>query len=279
MSGVHLDLDGALGASPAGLPDVDARSWGPRLRYLARPADIERFRERFGERLAPFVVYGSGDFHHLTALLAGRLHEPLVLVCFDNHPDWDRRPPRWACGAWVNRALALPQVRAVSVWGCGNHELRPPHRLFAPRAALRSGRLEVRGWRARLGRWADTGSGALEGATWRSQLEGFCAGLGGARVYVSVDLDCLRDGAATTSWEPGLFTPDDLRWALSVLHRATRVVGGDICGAWSPGTYERPFQRLAARWDHPRLPPREPPAARTLNRAAVAALWPALTGG
>ena len=69
-----------------------------------------------------FLAYGSGDFHHLSALLVRRIPTPLTLVSFDNHPDWDIRPPRWCCGSWINRALDWCAREEAAVWGCGNFE-------------------------------------------------------------------------------------------------------------------------------------------------------------
>jgi len=111
----HLDLDGAWPAEMLGLSRIEAREWGPQLRFSAPSRLVETFYENYEPRLTPFVVYGSGDFHHLSALWVRRVREPVVLVSFDNHPDWDIRPPRWCCGSWVNRALELPTVRRVSV--------------------------------------------------------------------------------------------------------------------------------------------------------------------
>jgi len=94
----------------------------------------------------PFLLYGSGDFHYLTALRLRRIAQPVVLISFDNHPDWDVRPPKWGCGGWVNRALELPHIRHVAVWGCGNFECWWPHQIFGNRRAERTGVLEVHPW-------------------------------------------------------------------------------------------------------------------------------------
>src|SRR5689334_16067578 len=123
--GLHLDLDGAWD----GLTWIATRSaivWGPRLRYFARRGNIEAFSTDVSASLPRFVVLGSGDFHHLTAVFLRRIAGPVTVISFDNHPDWDIRPPRWTCGGWVNRALNLPQVHRVAVWGCGNFELSLP---------------------------------------------------------------------------------------------------------------------------------------------------------
>ena len=115
IGALHLNLDDAWLDEPLGLPVLDARAWGPQLRFSAPPRLIEKFYREHESRLAQFLLYGSGDFHHLTALWARRVTQPFVLVSFDNHPDWDIRPPKWACGGWVNRALELSHdVRGVA---------------------------------------------------------------------------------------------------------------------------------------------------------------------
>ena len=77
-SGIHLNLDDAWDAS-SGLTSLDARQWGPQLRFCAPPRLIERFFAEYDAQLAPFVPYGSGDFHHLSALWLQRVREPVVL--------------------------------------------------------------------------------------------------------------------------------------------------------------------------------------------------------
>src|SRR6266702_1150856 len=166
---LHLNVDDAWPNESIGLPTADARSWGPRLRFSVPPRLIEQFyREREKDLAAPFLLYGSGDFHHMTALRLRSVAEPMVLVSFDNHPDWDVRPPKWTCGGWVNRALDLPRVRRVSVWGCGNFEVNWPSRLFANHAALRSGRLNVMAWAERC-----AGRGDITRDNWRVKFESF----------------------------------------------------------------------------------------------------------
>lgn len=353
--GVHVDLDGSgRGAGEQlGLETVDARSWGPRLRYLCSARDVDAFeREVLGggaaQRLGPsaamprFVLSGSGDFHHLAGLWLRRAlaasgasdertkgavrtagaaqggTEGVTVYSFDNHPDWDVRPPRWACGGWLKVALGLERVSRVSVWGCGNFEMAWPGRWWR----VRDERMEVRPWRERLSvRDAATeryraltraagpsgdSRGGPDGATggkassanWRREWERECGAAdvaagpardcgardGGTqsarrrRVYVTIDLDCLAPGEATTNWEQGLFTVDDLVWALGRLHESAEVIGGDICGAYSRPSAAGLLRRLAMWWDHPQLGPVDEERAREVNSRAILRLWPALTG-
>ena len=207
---------------------------------------IERFYREIEPQLAPFILYGSGDFHHLTALWLRRVDQPVTLVSFDNHPDWDIRPPKWGCGGWINRALRLPQVQRVSVWGCGNFECWWPRRIFGNRRAERKGRLELHPWADNRGRRARERRGAILRQDWQRRFLAFVKELSGDAVYVTIDLDCLRAEDAITNWESGCFSLDDLEWALRELRHATQIIAGDLCGAFSPPQYARWKQRFAA---------------------------------
>jgi arginase family enzyme len=276
---LHLNLDDAWPNELFGLPSIDAREWGPHLRFSAPPRLIEQFYEEREKDLAtPFLLYGSGDFHHLTAVRLRTIAEPIVLVSFDNHPDWDVRPPKWACGGWVNRALELPNVRRASVWGCGNFECWWPHQIFGNRRAERTGIVEVHPWADDRPLKDRQRKGAILRDSWRDRFEEFMKGLGGENVYVTIDLDCLRVEEARTNWESGRFTVLDLEWALGRLRECCRIIGGDICGAYSPPNYARWKQRFAAEFDRPKLEPPNLEQARVTNLRSVEKLWPLLAG-
>ena len=189
---VQVNLDDPWFDRPAGVPVLDAKQWGPRLRFSAPPRLIETFYREYESQLPPFVLYGSGDFHHLSALWVRRVVQPVIVISFDNHPDWDIRPPKWACGGWVNRALELPNVRRVSVWGCGNFECWWPRQIFGNRRAEREGKLEVHPWADERPEKDRQRRGAMLRENWREHFERFASDLRGTDVYVTIDLDCLR---------------------------------------------------------------------------------------
>src|SRR4029077_8692792 len=173
---------------------------------------------------------------------------------FDNHPDWDVRPPKWACGGWVNRALELPNVRIVSVWGCGNFECWWPHQIFGNRRSERAGNLEVHPWADDRPLKDRQRKGAILRDNWRERFQELVRTVSGENIYVTIDLDCLRIEEAVTNWESGRFGVNDVVWALEQLRAASsKIVAGDICGAFSPPRYARLKQRLAAEMDHPKL--------------------------
>jgi hypothetical protein len=276
---VHLDLDGAWGDSPLGLSTHNACAWGPRLRYIARRPEVDEFWRDVGGVLGDFVLYGSGDFHHLAGALIRRITAtPFTLVSFDNHPDWDIRPPYWSCGGWAARTLRTGRVDRVSVWGCGNFELQWPARLFADRRALREGRLEVNAWGERQPAGVQKRFNCMTRDNWRERFARFAGSVAGKPVYVTVDMDCLRAEEAATNWENGLFTAADVAWAITMLKEKAVLVGGDLCGAWSPPQYARVFQRFAGKWDHPKLPGFEMVEARKINLTSLKTIWTALAG-
>jgi arginase family enzyme len=273
---VQVNLDDPWFDRPVGVPVLDARQWGPQLRFSAPPRLIEEFYREYESQIAPFVLYGSGDFHHLSALWIRRVTQSIVVVSFDNHPDWDIRPPKWGCGGWVNRALELPNVQRVSVWGCGNFECWWPRQIFGNRRAEREGKLDVHPWADERPVEDRRRRGAILRENWQERFEKFASDLRGENVYVTIDLDCMCAEDAATNWESGRFTIVDLTWALGKLRESSRIIGGDICGAYSPPSYARFKQRLAAGFDHPKLNLPSAEQIRRINSTTLEKLWPAL---
>lgn len=277
---IHIDLDSAWPPENALTGAyLDCREWGPRLRYTASTSGIESFYDFVRAQTAQFTLFGSGDFHHLTALWLRRIAEPFTLVSFDNHPDWDTRPPRWGCGTWINRAIELPALRRVSIWGCGNFELNWPGCLFVNRAALRAGKVEVWPWLERLKPSGRKRWGGITSNDWRRKFSTFAGRLSGQNVYITVDIDSLDRHAAVTNWENGLFTIEDIVWALGEIRSHAEIIGGDLCGAYSQQRYARWGQRIAAAFDHPRVGEIAEIDARRGNLRAMEPIWRALAGG
>jgi arginase family enzyme len=256
---------------------VDALAAGPSLRFITTKRTVESFYAEFGEHFRPFILSGSGDFHHLTAVFIRQIKDPFVVLSFDNHPDWDIRPPHWSCGAWVNRALENPLVQQVAVWGCGSFECGFPWRLLGNRPACRSGRLRVAPWRPEekgFPSWLHP----ISPADWRLSFAQYVESILGLTIYVTVDLDCLGESDAVTNWENGRFALSDLVWAITLLRQKVRLVGGDLCGAFSPMRYGSRFQSLAGRIDHPRQRSVTDKERGLVNLAALKTIWPLLVG-
>ena len=258
---VHLDLDGAWPSEALPMPTLNLREWGPRLRYCTTAGRIDAFSRQIRMELPSFLLYGSGDFHHLSALWLRSVQEPFTLLSFDNHPDWDRRPPLWQCGAWINRALELPNLVRAQIWTPTSPDVAGFGRLMANRRALRSGRLQVFPYES----------------NWLKTFTEEVMRLRGESIYVTVDMDCLSSENAVTNWDQGKVSAQEIAEALALLHAETKVIGGDLCGAWSEPIFERPLQRVASAIDHDRLVLPPPETIRKTNMEAFQIIWPALT--
>jgi hypothetical protein len=256
---------------------VNALAAGPSLRFITRKRTVETFYAEFGEHFRPFILLGSGDFHHLTAVFTRQIKEPFVILSFDNHPDWDIRPPHWSCGAWVNRALENSLVQQVAVWGCGSFECGFPWRLLGNRPACLSGRLRVAPWQSE-GKSFPSWLHPISPADWRLSFAHYVESILGLTIYVTVDLDCLGESDAVTNWENGRFALSDLVWAITLLRQKVRLVGGDLCGAFSPMRYGSRFQSLAGRFDHPRQRSVTEKERQLVNLRALETIWPLLAG-
>ena len=256
---------------------VDVREEARGLRFITSAAKIDAFAARHAGDFRPFTLYGSGDFHHLSAVWIRQFSEPFALLSFDNHPDWDIRPPRWSCGAWINRALENPRVESVSIWGCGNFECNLPARLLGNRRAAQVGRLDVHPW-AQENRSYPAWLHPITAENWRAEFSAWLDKIRGRKVYVTVDLDCLSADAIYTNWENGRFRVDDICWALGTLRKTAHVIGGDLCGARSEPSYSSAFQTLAGWFDHPKFSPVETAEKSRRLAQVFSQIWPALTG-
>jgi hypothetical protein len=162
------------------------------------------------------------------------------------------------------------------VWGCGNFECWWPHQIFGNRHAERAGILEVHPWVDDRPVKDRKRKGAILRDNWREHFGKFSNRLAGENIYVTIDLDSLRVEDAVTNWESGRFTVDDLEWALGRLRECSRIIGGDICGAYSPPSYARWKQRFAAEFDQPKLALPNLEEERAINLASLEKLWPIL---
>ncbi|MGH8184579.1 MAG: hypothetical protein ACREPH_13060, partial [Rhodanobacteraceae bacterium] len=152
-----LDTDGSVDANAltaaaqwASVTRVDLSDLAPALRLWSRRRNIDAARARIaaaGDPRPSVTFLGSGDFHHLAALLIERVEQPFTVLHFDNHPDWVRLAPRWHCGSWVNQVLELPQVQRVVTVGPCSDDLVNPARKGGNLRALDSGRLALFPWR------------------------------------------------------------------------------------------------------------------------------------
>ncbi|TAN04994.1 MAG: arginase [Rhodanobacteraceae bacterium] len=270
-----LDTDGSVDGAALGKAaawdsstQVDLRDLGPALRLWSRRKTVNAARGRIAAAPDPrpsITFMGSGDFHHLAALLAERIAEPFTLLHFDNHPDWVRLAPRWHCGSWVNRVLALPNVRRVVTAGVCSDDLVNPARKGGNLAALDAGRLALLPWQhepSRVRRRVHDGPGHSwqDGFIhWRNlaempQGEAVAMVLDAIptdAVWITIDKDVLPEHEALTNWDQGDMPLAALVATLYAVGQRKRVLGADVCGEYSPPHHANWFKRIEARMDQP----------------------------
>jgi len=270
-----LDTDGSVDANAlvsvapwASVTRVDLRDLGPSLRLWSRGKNIDAARARIAASPDPrpsITFMGSGDFHHLATLLVERVEEPLTLLHFDNHPDWVRLAPRWHCGSWVNRVLALPNVQRVVTVGCCSDDLADPGRKGGNLPALDAGRLALFPWQhgaSHVRRRLTDGPGH----TWRDghihwrnlaampmqqAIDAVLAAIPTEAIWITIDKDVLPESEALTNWDQGQMPLAALLAMVRAAGERKQVTGADICGEYSPPRHANWLKRIESKMDQP----------------------------
>jgi hypothetical protein len=234
---------------------VDLTGLGAAARLWPDRAQADAIRRALDPALKGAITFlGSGDYHYVSALLLEQFAEPVTLVVFDHHPDWDRLPPRYGCGAWVSRALERKNVAQVVLVGNASTDLDFPAVLTGNVPALRSGRVLQLPYAAPRRRgWPWTG---LPWRELQADPAGVFAGvidqLACRRVYVSIDKDCLAAPYALTNWEEGRLSLDQLLGFLQTLREKCEIVGLDVTGEYSAATLPGWWKSWCSAFDHPK---------------------------
>ena len=270
-----IDLDGSITAQERVLrtfrPDVyDLRRWGPRIRLACRWKRFYRFERRldrdFGANdfVDPWIsLLGSGDFHHVSLALLRRLRHPFNLLVIDKHPDWTGGLPFLHCGAWLQHAARLPQVRRIFHVG-GDKHFDDAHRWLAPRRLVQSNKIVVLPAVRRLERgfWRDVphqplrrnfdtpvDRDRLEELLWPhlDELERF-------PLYISLDKDAMWMPESLTNWDCGQLDLAEVQEILQFFMKAAGndPIGMDIVGDWSQVQTQGLVRKLLHRLEHPR---------------------------
>lgn len=308
---LHLD-DALIGQSnlsarvaARGGQVLDCRDLGPSIRLWSRPGPLEALEDRINRGLSqddvPVLTFlGSGDFHHVAAMLirracrvaaktggaAGGVGEgadvPVTIIHFDNHPDWVKFDRGLHCGSWVGQAARLPGVAKVITIGVCSSDIEPPGNKEAD-ADLIDGLLDIYPYRSPQGdeyslfdrRWPTIAS--LGGSAFAVLLD---KQIKTEAIYITIDKDVLKPGDAATNWDQGEMGLDYLQTLIGVVATGRRVIGADIIGDWSQPRYgvglvDSLLKRGEAMLDQPWKAP--PEGARRLNETVNLSLFDCLT--
>jgi hypothetical protein len=304
---VHLDeaLAGQpeflAAAAALGAREVDEREAGSQVRLWAGSEDFAAFGARLAAAVgdtsdrAPAVTWlGSGDFHHVSAILvalaAKRCPAPLTVVAFDNHPDWVAFRSGVHCGSWVRHVLDLGTVARVVGIGMTSRDLVWPEFKGAGLGHVASGKLVLFPLSETSSFvMGDYGQGPGHGQRGRrvhwTSAPGLCAAANSSSVidaiqteaiYITIDKDVLSGGEAATNWDQGRLSLEELLSWLRLLASRFKVAGVDVCGDYSIPRFRgsmlsRALKRSEILIDHPRKP-RDPAATQRINQRANLAI-------
>ena len=241
--------------APFATSTVDLTRIGRAARLWADRASIDVIRASLDPaRRSCITLLGSGDYHHVSSLLLEQFKEPVTLIVFDHHPDWDRLPPRYGCGAWINRVLEQKSVHQVVLVGNASTDLTFPSIVTGNLQSVRANRVVMLPYEVPTRQiWPFTGIPWHElRADPHAVFSTVIDRLSSRRVYVSIDKDCLTASHALTNWEEGRLTLDLLLSLLSTLKQKCEIVGLDITGDYSPVTMPSHWKSLCSALDHPK---------------------------
>jgi arginase family enzyme len=280
-----IHLDEGLTGQPAFLAAcaerealvLDAKDEARRIRLWGRDDDLKRVSDRLPGLKSPTLAFlGSGDFHHVSAMLVERAAdhtgEPFTVVHFDNHPDWVRRTHGMHCGSWVNRALAISEVAKVITAGVCSKDLQHPEWKGANLNALRSGRLELFAYEQQPSAVSGHYGGGASFHQKGNRIHWSCISDMGiaafadvllsrvqtAAIYITLDKDVLVLDDAVTNWDQGKLHLDDIIGLIRLLASNHAVIGADVIGDYSPVQYAGGPWPFVKKWgetliDHPRV--------------------------
>lgn len=208
---------------------------------------------------------GSGDFHQVSSLLIQQFDDPISVIVFDHHPDWDTLPPKLHCGSWVTNVLKTkPNVQKLILIGVSSEDISSPWIQTGNLQALANDRVEIypywhqptrtflkhvpnnrsirikRGLLSNLISWQELGKIDIDEFFLRLLKE-----LTPRQVYVSIDKDCLRASDSLTNWEGGCLSLGELLRVLQLINTHCEIVGLDIVGDYSQPAVKG---RLKAAW-------------------------------
>ena len=256
MRPVFLHLDDALLDQPALLAEgraaggieIDARALGPRLRLWSRPDALRKLGAALDAGGWPdrpaLAFYGSGDFHHVSAVLiaraAAQAGEPVTVVHVDNHPDWVRFRNGLHCGSWASSTARRAGIARVVTIGPTSDDIRQAWRKGADLPLVRAGAIEIYPYgdaETRTHRVAGVSRATIAGIGEEAFLDLLASRIETAAVYLTIDKDALAPADAATNWDQGRLGLSFVAALIARLAAGRRLIGADVCGDWSAPAY------------------------------------------
>jgi arginase family enzyme len=250
---------------------IDLKDLGPRARiWLDKKTKKEIEKRIDGSAKNSITFLGSGDFHQVSHILINQFAEPICVILFDFHPDWDILPPRLGCGSWVTESLRNKNILKFILIGASSKDLSSPWIQAGNMNSLKENRVEIypyshppsftffkripenfsikmkKGLFVNKINWNE-----LKGKDLTNHLFSILKRLPTPRVYLSIDKDCLRNEYALTNWEEGMLSLKELLWMLKLIMDHVDLIGLDIVGDYSEISVNGKLKKLISYLDHP----------------------------
>ncbi|MBI3440254.1 MAG: arginase family protein [Proteobacteria bacterium] len=243
------------------------RLWGKNGRLTPISAAVHRAFFVGNDDGPRLCFMGSGDFHHVTALLLEATLEkqagPVTVIHFDNHPDWVHFNGGMHCGSWVNRVAAHENIAKVITIGVCSNDLEKPNI-----SLLSQGKLELfpYNYDSKHVEWptiARMGEAAF--------IEKLLSRIPTKDVYITLDKDVLAREDCESNWDQGVMRLPYLVSLLRAISSQHKIIGADITGDYSRPVYAgniwtRILKRGEVFLDQPFSSPAEEEAAHLNSR-------------
>jgi len=251
---------------------IDFKDIGPSARLWLNKKTAGQVRRRISALDMNAVTFlGSGDFHHISEILVSRFQEPISLIVFDFHPDWDALPPRLGCGSWITQALRSKNILKCILAGVSSADISSGGIQSGSLSLLKDNRLEIypyqhrpslvflRAVPANISLRSKRGLfyheiywNEMRGKNLADLFTSVLKNIPTKKVYVSIDKDCLTRRYAFTNWEEGLISLPELLTMLGLIRERLDIVGLDITGDYSEISIPSRLKALVSRLDHPK---------------------------
>jgi len=250
---------------------IDLKDLGPRARiWLDKKTKKEIEKRIDGSAKNSITFLGSGDFHQVSHILINQFAEPICVILFDFHPDWDILPPRLGCGSWVTESLRNKNILKFILIGASSKDLSSPWIQTGNMKSLKRNRVEIYPYshrpsftffkripenfsiKMKKGLFVNKISwNELKGKDLINHLFSILKRLPTPKVYLSIDKDCLRNEYALTNWEEGMLSLKELLWMLKLIMGHVDLIGLDIVGDYSEISVNGKLKKFISYLDHP----------------------------
>ena len=174
-------------------------------RLVRNPDFLEQIKREISEdNILPVTINGSGQYHHLTYGICNQIQFPFGYLHIDAHEDAQSRQEIWG-GGFVEQIVNETRATAAICWGI------PIAYKFS--------------WSYFHSKERERGYTNLEAyeVDFLKVID-FLPD----RVYVSVDLDVLKDFCS--DYTCGIMSKEQLFLSLNLIAKRKKIIGGDICG-------------------------------------------------